>query len=398
MATDHIGDTYDAGKLWGEMLLKRLATGKVDEVQKALWDRWLAENPHMREGLDELDDAARLKVLIERYQRIHASGAEAYQAFLSLVSDPPARRRPFRRLYYYLSGAAAAILLTFSITLFVHRSRPATPAPTASLQDLAPGSSKAVLSLAGGQTILLDSAPHGLIQQQGGARIMNQAGGLLAYKEDIGNHNPQLYNTITTGRGGQYRLELSDGTLVWLDAASSLHYPTAFSGATREVTLTGQGYFEVAHGRKPFIVHTGKTDIQDLGTAFNVNAYPESDGVVTTLLSGAVRIGSATLRPGQQAWATPSGTTHISGNVDTDEVVAWKEGRFQFTAVPFSVVLQYLSRWYDVDVVDKTDIHTPVVLSVPRNVPISVLMKAFTQTNRIRYRIEGKTMIVEPNQ
>jgi ferric-dicitrate binding protein FerR (iron transport regulator) len=399
MAADHIDDTYDAGKLWGDMLFSRLATGQEDEQQKALWERWLAENPSMKEDLYELDDMARLKILVDRYRLINTSGADAYQTFLSMRSDHPEKHRPYRKLYYYLSGAAAAILLTFSIALFVHRSRPVVPAPTAAVLDLAPGSNKAVLTLAGGQTVLLDSAHSGLIRQQGGAQIINRAGGLLAYKEEIGNHNPQLYNTITTGRGGQYRVVLSDGTRVWLDAASSLHYPTAFTGGSREVTLTGQGYFEVAHHAQPFIVHTDRADVQDLGTAFNVNAYPEEGGVVTTLVEGSVRVLSSgkarTLTPGQQA--TAAAGLRVEDDVNVDDVVAWKEGRFQFTGVPFGAVLQSLSRWYDVDVIDHAHLTQHIVITLSRNEPLSSFMNSLELTNKLSYRITdgGKTLIIE---
>lgn len=391
MATDDIEDTYDAGELLGDILLGRLVNGQTDEALRARLDRWLKEHPEVQEDLGDLHDPNQLKALIDRYREISASTPRAYKNFLS---QTPEHRRPIR-IYYYLSGAAAVLLLTFSIALFVRHRSPAGSPPMAQVQnDLAPGTSKAVLTLAGGNSVVLDSAHNGLIQQQGSTRIINQVGGLLSYQSVNSNHNPQLYNTITTGRGGEYRVVLSDGTKVWLDAASSLHYPTAFTGATREVTLTGQGYFEVAHHKEPFTVHVGNTNILDLATAFNVNAYPEAGGVVTTLLEGAVRVGVVTLRPGQQL----SGGSQVISDVDTDEVVAWKEGRTQFTDVPFSTVLQCLSRWYDVNIVDKTGLNQKVVLSVPRDVPISVLMKAFEKTNRIRYTIEGKTMTVELNQ
>lgn len=384
-----INDHFDAGKIFGDLLLNRLANDEADPVQKASLDQWLEQHPEVWEEVKDLNDQDRLQVLIERYRQFHSTTARAYSTFLANFPDAKARRRPV--LYYYISGAAAAVLLALSITLLVryHR-KPETPAAVVAPHpqpDLAPGGNKAVLTLSSGANVVLDSAHSGRIQ---GTQIVNNASGLLSYRSLTGNHDPQQYNTIVTGRGGQYRLILSDGTKVWLDASSSLRYPTAFNGPTREVTLTGQGYFEVAHHKEPFTVHAAGTDVLDLGTAFNVNAYPESKDVITTLIEGAVKVGSTTLHPGQQI----AGAGPVTAGVDLDEVTAWKDGRTQFTDVPLSTVLQYLSRWYDVDIVDQTGLNKKVVISVPRDVPISVLMKALEQTNRIKYTIEGKTMTV----
>lgn len=384
-----INDLFDAGKLYGEVLFGRLTPDEIDPSKRATLDQWLEEHPEVWEEVKDLDDQAQLQVLIQRYQQMEAISNQAYATFVAGCPDAKIRRRPV--LYYYLSGAAAAIVVALSITLFVRYSRSAEPSAVhvvaKSQPDLAPGSNKAVLMLASGTNVVLDSAHSGNIP---GTQIVNNAGGLLSYRSLASNHGPQQYNTVITGRGNQYQILLSDGTKVWLDAASSLHYPTAFSGPTREVTLTGQGYFEVAKHKEPFTVHAAAADILVLGTAFNVNAYPESKDVTTTLIEGAVKVGSATLHPGQQI----AGAGPVTDGVDLDEVTAWKDGRTQFTDVPLSTVLQYLSRWYDVDIVDKTGLNKRVVISVPRNVPISVLMKALESTNRIKYTIEGNTMTV----
>lgn len=384
-----ISDLYDAGRLYGEVLLGRLAPDETDPSKKATLDQWLEEHPEIWDEVKDLDDEARLQVLIQRYQQIEASSNQAYATFIANYSGAKIRRRPV--LYYYLSGAAAAVVVALSITLFVRHHQTAetaaVPFVAKSQPDLAPGSNRAVLTLASGASVVLDSAHSGIIQ---GTQIVNNANGLLSYRGLTSNHSSQQYNTVNTGRGDQYQILLSDGTKVFLDAASSLRYPTAFNGPTREVTLTGQGYFEVAHHKEPFTVHVAGTDIRVLGTAFNVNAYPESKDVTTTLIEGAVKVGSTTLHPGQQI----VGDGPVTDGVDLDEVTAWKDGRTQFTNVPLSTVLQYLSRWYKVDIVDKTGLNKKVVISVPRNVPISVLMKALESTNRIKYTIEGNTMTV----
>jgi transmembrane sensor len=155
------------------------------------------------------------------------------------------------------------------------------------------------------------------------------------------------------------------------------------------VELTeGQAYFEVAHKKEPFSVRVHGAVIEDLGTAFNVNSYPDQQGVSATLLEGSIKVVSGneakTLRPGEQAHISNEGNVSLNTDVETDDVVAWKDGRFQFSGVAFPTVLQYLSRWYDVDVVDKTGITQRLVLTVPRE-----------QTNRIHYKIEGRTLYLE---
>lgn len=407
MATDKLIDSEeDAGRVMGEILLSQRITGEIDpELMEAL-EEWMELHPETREVYDQLTNPLEYSPLMDRFKGIKEPSAAG---FLELVSDIEhsnelySRRRRIPTRVYYLSGIAASLLIAFSLFVVKHLS-PSLPQQVAAIQDLAPGTNKAVLTLANGSTVNLDSAHSGLTLQQGQTRVVNQAGGQLAYQGEDNSNTAILYNTITTGRGGQYRLVLSDGTKVWLDAASSLKYPTAFTGSSREVVLTGQGYFEVAHHREPFIVHTAGVDVQDLGTAFNINAYPDEDGIKTTLLEGSVKVKSVNtdviLKPGQQARALSSGGgLQVMDDVDTDEAVAWKDGRFQFTGVAFSTVLQYLSRWYDVRIIDKTGIASQhVVITLPRNEPLSAFMRSLELTHKLTYQItdNGKTLVISP--
>lgn len=229
-------------------------------------------------------------------------------------------------------------------------------------KDLQPGGNKAVLTLAGGRIIVLDSAANGLLAEQGGTQVQKQ-GSAVTYggvgHEAPHNRNertpkadaPILFNTLSTPRGGQYQLTLEDGTKVWLNAASSITYPTAFTGKIREVTITGEAYFEVVHNAAhPFRVQAGGVTLEDLGTAFNVNAYTDEPVMVTTLAQGALSVGSMILSPGQAADRAADGHIRLIRHADVEQALAWKNGAFAFNGADLATVMRQLSRWYDVDV------------------------------------------------
>jgi transmembrane sensor len=228
--------------------------------------------------------------------------------------------------------------------------RPARPvAPVA----LHPGRNQAVLTLADGSTVLLDQARQGLLARQGGSQVQKTADGQLRYAAGAASTAP-LYNMVATPRGGQYQLTLPDGSQVWLNAASSLRFPVAFTGAERRVELTGEAYFEVAKdARHPFKVAARGAEVTVLGTHFDVQAYDDEPALTATLLEGAVRLDlgaqQALLRPGQQARPRPDGTIQVRA-VDVQHAVAWKNGYFVFNDEPIEAIMRQVARWYDVDV------------------------------------------------
>lgn len=371
MSQKSIHNEEEAGLTIAAIIFQEFLQEPPDmELREAL-RAWIEEHPEAGEVLGELGDTAVLADRIEDYERLVNSRQRLY-------SKLRATTRP--RTYYLAGGIAASLVIIASVFVFKYSS-PKQPVRAAIIRDLAPGTNKAVLTLADGKAIILDSAHSGITLEQG--------------------------QTITTGRGGQYHLVLSDGTKVWLDAASSLKYPTVFSGATREVVLTGEGFFQVMHHPEPFIVHTRGADIRDLGTAFNINAYPDEEGVKTTLLEGRVEIspesgvpqGRIILRPAQQARILPGGVCQVTDDVDTAEAIAWKEGMFQFNGVAFSTVLRYLSRWYDVRVIDQTGLAGQhVFIALSRNSPLSAFMHLLELTHKLNYQItdSGKTLVITP--
>jgi transmembrane sensor len=265
--------------------------------------------------------------------------------------------------------------------------------------DVPPGRNKAILTLADGSSIVLDDAKDGAITQQGGVKII-KIGGKLSYHTTNKLSNEIEYNTITTPRGGQYQLQLPDGSRVWINAASSLRFPTAFTGNERRVEINGEAYFEVAKNKSmPFIVKANDAEVQVLGTHFNVMAYDEEDVVNTTLLEGAVKFVSgdkiSILKPGEQSQLSKNGQLKLVNDVDVDQVVAWKNGLFVFDNSELGTVMRQLSRWYDIDVVYRTkNVTTSFVGEIPRTSSLSDVLKVIELTSKLHFEILGKKVIV----
>lgn len=266
--------------------------------------------------------------------------------------------------------------------------------------DVLPGGDKATLTLADGSTIVLDDAQNGYLVQQGNSKII-KLDGKLSYDPTNKNSREIVYNTISTPKGGQYKLELPDGSQVWLNATSSIHFPTSFIGAERRIEITGEAYFEIAKKpNMPFIVTVNNAEVQVLGTHFNVNAYDDEDNVKTTLLEGSVKFvndgNTNILKPGQQAQLTKERTTKVVSNVDVDEVVAWKNGMFDFENAGIETVMRQLSRWYDVEIEYKGKNDDLFIAEMRRNIKLSDALKALELTGKVKFDIQDKKIIVMP--
>lgn len=266
--------------------------------------------------------------------------------------------------------------------------------------DIQPGGNKAVLTLADGSTIVLNDAKNGVLTHQGNTKVIKQ-NGKLDYNASGSEANKIMYNTISTPRGGQYRVELPDGSEVWLNAASSLRFPTAFAGKERRVEITGEVYFEVAKNKAmPFIVSVNGAEIQVLGTHFDVMAYNDEPAFKTTLLEGSVKFvkdGNYTmLKPGQQSQLTKSGQLKVVSNVNLTTEVAWKNGFFDFEGLDFEIIARQLSRWYNVEVIYNRKIDDLFYAKIPRNTKLSDVLKALELTGKVHFEIEGTKIIVLP--
>jgi transmembrane sensor len=266
-------------------------------------------------------------------------------------------------------------------------------------ETIIPGGNKAVLTLASGQKIILNDAATGEIARQSGISITKTDDGQIVYSI-AAEDGEILQNTISTPKGGQYRVILPDGTNVLLNAASSLIYPTAFRGAERLVQLNGEAYFEVAKNKNmPFRVKSGQQTVEVLGTHFNINAYEDENSIKTTLVEGAVKVssssGSSLIAPGQQAVFSREGNGAIfRRNVNIDKEIAWKDGMFSFENDDVKSVMRSIARWYNVDVSYKGDM-SDIVFSgeIFRTAKLSEVFKIL-ELNNVELDVQGKTIIV----
>jgi ferric-dicitrate binding protein FerR (iron transport regulator) len=313
----------------------------------------------------------------------------------------------------WFRAAAAVLILILGAAYFyfqqADRDKPAIAAvPAKKSPDIVvPGGNKALLTLADGSTIILDSASNGLLSTQGNIKVEKLDNGLLAYKVNgkiVTENDEAFYNTISTPRGGQYKVTLSDGTGVWLNAASSIRFPVFFTGNERKVEVTGEVYFEVAKNiSKPFKVKAVNSEVEVLGTHFNINAYSDEASIKTTLLEGKVKITvpgqSATqparfLQPGQQSGISKTGQISVLNNADTEEAVAWIKGRFQFDNTDLRSMLRQFARWYDVEVEYRGPVDLYFTGQLTRNEQVTKVFKQLELTGEVHFRMEGRKVIV----
>jgi len=266
----------------------------------------------------------------------------------------------------------------------------------------APDKSKATLTLAGGQQILLDQAQSGTLATENGMRVVKEKDGQLAYERTGASNMPTAYNTLNNPRGSRVvTLTLPDGTRVWMNAGTSLTYPTAFAANERKVALTGEAYFEVAKDpRKPFSVHfvsAGREgNVEVLGTHFNINAYDDEPAVNTTLLEGAVKVkselGNIILKPGEQASLSHSSQT--SHPIPVQTVMAWKNGLFDYKRSDITEVLRDAARWYDIDIVYAGNRPNDTFTGgIDRTATLTELLTILQMTG-VRFKLEGRKLIV----
>lgn len=379
-------------------LLFKYNEGKCTEAEKALIETWY--NRHKAALAKDLSDDE----IEDDLQTI----------FNALPKSPERRIAPS----VFRIAAAAVVLIALSVAAYFYYATPAVapsdlvveslPAET----DIAPGGNRATLTLADGSVILLDDAMMGKIAEQEGMKVTKAEDGLLTYTfipSEKGVATAAQFNTISTPKGGQYQIVLADGTKVWLNAASSLTFPTSFTGNERSVELSGEGYFEVNTVRGldvkniPFIVKTADQEVTVLGTHFNINSYADEASTITTLMEGSIQVSqlstsrSKLLKPGQQSVVTLNKGINVS-TVNSSSAMAWKNGLFQFEGSDIKNVMRQFSRWYDVEV--EFESRVPDIKlwgEVYRNVNASQALEILEYFN-LKYKIvqteKGKKVIV----
>lgn len=377
-------------------LVEKYLSGSATDAEQRLLEEYYARLVRPVESMSaEVEENLRRQMLESIFEKAGISGSR-------LV---PARRIGWKK--YAAAASVLFILGTGVYYLFFHKppkeiAKTNIPAPVLKNDIAAPKGTKTTLTLASGQVITLDSMQNGAIATQGGSNVSKLDSAQLAYNSLDEKPTEVLHNTLSTARGGRTTVVLADGSKVWLNALSSLKFPTAFIGTDREVELTGEAYFEIAKNPKmPFHVNMGGSRVEVLGTHFNVMAYDNEKEIKTTLLEGSIKITkdkeSKLLKPGEQAVISKTnGDVQVQRDVDTDEAVAWKNGLFQFNSLDVESIMRQISRWYDVDVSYQGKIagdHFTGVVSRSGNV--SEVLKIMEQAN-IHFTIQGNKITVMP--
>ena len=388
-------------------LLKQYLEDNLSPEEQEELDQLLKQDAHagqMRYALESLIDKEQG---LSNYSQ--ADWEPMFQRIRTRTSRPALVRQIMRRR---LTAAAVLALLALSGWLFYNRhtakgplaaAAPVQPPPA---HDIFPGGNKATLTLADHTTINLDDAKNGVLGQQGNTELIKQKDGQLTYRTAEARSSAAIaYNLLTTPRGGQYQLTLPDGSKVWLNAASTLKYPTSFTGKDRIVELQGEAYFEIARNpAMPFKVavspQKGQTpaEVVVLGTHFNIKAYGDEPLIHATLLEGSVRVqkggANVLLQPGQQAdWNSTSDPK--TSAADVEEAVAWKNGLFKFNEATIQDVMRQLSRWYDVEVVYTNGIPGDLFRGeIYRNVNVSKVLKVL-EASGVHFTVEGNKILVQ---
>lgn len=376
-------------------IFAKYEAGTITQEELQLLEDWYASfetNPDLIDSLSPEERVFRKKQLQEKIFDQ-----------LDLETSSPAtvpKKRFFRHPGNRLWQVAASLVLICTVSFYIFKKQSGKlPIDTvAQNSTINPGTDQAILTLGNGKKILLDNSKNGELSAEENIHINKLKPGNLVYTADKKVSRVHL-NTLSTPRGGRYQLTLADGTQVWLNAQSSIAYPSAFQGSSREVTITGEVYFEVAHNAaKPFRVRSENQLIEVLGTHFNVNTYNPKSIAKTTLLSGSIALTNkhqrVILKPGEQGIV--AGTSLSIKNVDPAEVIAWKEGYFDFTDADIGSVIDELGRWYNVDIrYQGAATKETFTGRIPRSWPFEKVLNLLKTFKSIQVEMQGRRLIVE---
>lgn len=394
-------ETYSPEQFLDDPFFIEWVKRPVPETE-AFWQAWKAGGPENLKAFQEAE--LQLRTILSAV-RIEPEEGDQFEVWQQIDHSVHERTKVvhIRRFKYWLSAAAVILFLGFGTWFLMNNKDDSTEIVQQKTEDdILPGGNKAVLTLADGTRVILDATDTGAISEQGGVTVIKLDDGELSYQKNKSANEAVVYNTISTPRGGQYQLTLSDGTKVWLNAESSLRYPTAFTGSDRKVELTGEGYFEVAHNaEKPFKVEAGGMDVKVLGTSFNINAYVDENVSKATLIQGFVAVKSKlgesfVLQPGNQAVLQRSNNYFTKIElVNIEQVMAWKNGYFSFQNASLRDIMRQLSRWYDIEI-EYEGVIAPKKYRgiVPRDSNLEDVLRILEESN-VHFRVEGRVLKVQ---
>lgn len=398
LLSDHNSEQADRIKfLIAGFIRETLTESEQDEL-----DAWVSASEDNLLLFEDLTDEKTVEESLKFLDQVNTEKAlQRLKVKTGLIRESGKRAR----LWSY--GIAASIILligVFAAFKLMKQNGSQEDEKAISQQSyIVPGGNKAVLTTADGSTIPLTDAANGFLRNENGTTITKTSTGELTYSTGNQTGGARVaFNTLSTPRGGQYKVVLPDGSKVWLNASSSLTFPTAFAGIERTVELTGEAFFEVTkNAALPFKVKLPDASVVEvLGTSFNVMTYGDETDQETTLIEGSVKVsnntGNIIIRPGEQALSNKEGILHINQSVNTAAITAWKEGNFEFRNATIETIMRQVQRWYDVEVVYQARINHEFTADVSRNEPVSQLLRLLELTNRVHFKIENKTIYVLP--
>ncbi len=371
--------------------------GNLSEVEATELQDWRTENPEHQTFFDNILDEDGFAEMARVH---HPENKETIRRrILAKIEDRlsfkvvPLYRRGFFRVA--VAACLAALILVGGYLVFFNKPDESTPTVAKSNDVEAPKTDKAVIQLADGTIIPVDSLST---YQQGNVTVTRMEDGRLVYS---GLGTEVVFNTLTNPRGSKViDMTLADGSRVWLNAGSSIHYPIAFPGKERRIETTGEVYVKVAKNTaQPFIASTNGMEVLALGTEFNINSYSDEDDIRTTLIEGSVKVTKGTantvLKPGQQTILNSNGQLGAATPVNIDEIVAWKDGWFHFESADLKTILRQFARWYDVEVIYEGPVKNRKFFAVVKRSSTLQSVLEMLQDNNIIYRVEGKKLVVK---
>lgn len=388
-------EQMDQGARRIAFLIAGYIRGTISEQDHDELDDWVNESDHNMKLFEELTDEDNLEQNLAWMDQLNA--AQSYQQLLKEGKFEKTAKK-FRMNRVWMAAASIIVIaLVFLILQLLSKNKNTKESSMIADSTLQPGGNKATLTLENGAVIDLSLAKNGLINADSGITIIKTQDGSMVYEDDTIVQSVSMMHTLTTPVGGQFQVTLPDGTKVWLNASSSLRYPSHFTRDERIVQLHGEGYFEVAKkSHQPFLVTAGDSKVEVLGTHFNINAYPDEPFLTTTLLEGSVKVynrsTSTLLIPGEQS-SIEGDAIHVS-NADTSNTVAWKNNEFKFTDAPIETVMRQVQRWYGAEIIYQDKVAHHFNATVDRTEPIDQLLHYLEETGQVHFKLANKKIIV----
>ena len=375
--------------------------GTLTESEHNELDKWVEASDDNMLLFEELTDEKNIEANLEWMDQ---TNNERYlqSAKEKIEFIPQSKTIKMKKWFYSVAASVILIIGAFEIYKINHNQSKQTPVATIAHTEIEPGSNKATLTLSNGSVIDLDNTSTGLIKRDNGTIINKETEGEIVYHDSSSSSKGAgHYNVLSTPNGGQYKVQLADGSGVWLNAASSLKFPTEFSASERIVELKGEGYFEISKDKtKPFIVKLAEgSEVKVLGTHFNIMAYENEKSKDVTLLEGSVEITKGNvvqqLTPGEQGRIFSS-KINVVNSADTDQVVGWKNGQFIFRDADIQSIMRQVARWYDVNVKFEITKSQHFNATIARKEPVLKLLHMLEETGQIHFKTENKTIYVLP--